>query len=67
MRETIGLLLLVGAGFSGVAGFLLCVWGGMSVERQMGHMDLDTYRRTGLGIKLIVVGAILGISGYIVM
>lgn len=65
MRETIGLILLVGASFSGVAGILLCVWSGMNIERQMGHMDPDTYRRMGLGIKLLIAGAILGVSGYL--
>ena len=67
MRETIGFILLAGGGLSVLAGFLLCVWAGMSVEQQMGHMDINTYRGTGLGIKLLVGGFIFGLVGYFVM
>ena len=64
MIDTVRLILIIGGVFFGIAGLLLCIMGGMSVERQMGHMDIDTYRRTGLGIKLIIIGLILGVIRF---
>jgi hypothetical protein len=63
--QTVIVILGIISGLCVLVAFITLVGAGMTVEQQRGHMDIDTYRRSGTAIKAGVIGLVLGGIAFI--